>query len=185
MNEGHAAAPVLETARLRLRPYREADLETQLAILSDERVMRYLGGAPLTREETWRRMLCSPALWSLLGYGYWAVDRRDDDAMIGFVGFADFKRDMNPSIEGRPEMGWIFASDVQGQGYCTEAVTAALAWADSALSNQAIVAIIDPDNQSSIRVAERCGFASREIASYRDAPILLFTRPPAGGHLQA
>jgi RimJ/RimL family protein N-acetyltransferase len=171
-------APVIETERLRLRPYCEADLAVQAAILGDERVVRFLGGTPLSREEAWRRMLCGPSLWLLLGYGYWAVDRREDGAMIGFVGFADFKRDMDPSIEGRPEMGWIFSSDAQGQGYCTEAVQAGLAWADRQLSGEAIVAIIDPDNGPSIRVAERCGFSERQDATYRNSRILLFTRPP-------
>ena len=122
-------------------------------------------------------MLCGPSLWALLGFGYWAVDRRDDGRMIGFLGFADFKRDMTPSIEGKPEMGWIFAREAHGQGYCTEAVHAGLAWADTALTGEDIVAIISPGNLPSVRVAERCGFTRRETASYRDEPILLFTRP--------
>jgi len=122
-------------------------------------------------------MLCGPSLWALLGYGYWAVDRLEDELMIGFVGFADFKRDMVPSIEGLPEMGWIFAREAQGQGYCSEAVQCALAWADLAMKGEPIVAIIDPENRASIRVAERCGFSQCEEAIYRDKPILLFTRP--------
>ena len=122
-------------------------------------------------------MLCGPSLWALLGFGYWAVDRLEDDVMIGFVGFADFKRDTIPSIEGLPEMGWIFAPAAQGQGYCREAVQGALAWADVALKDQPIVAIIDPDNMPSIRVAKRCGFSQCEEALYREKPILLFTRP--------
>ena len=184
MNDRSRAAPILETARLRLRPYRESDLAVQSAILGDERVTRFLGGAPLSREEVWRRMLSGPSLWALLGYGYWAVDRREDDVMIGFVGFADFKRDMTPSIEGLPEMGWIFSPEAQGQGYCSEAVRAGLDWADDALKGEPIVAIISPENLSSIKVAERCGFSSREEAIYRGEPILLFTRPPPGGALQ-
>jgi RimJ/RimL family protein N-acetyltransferase len=167
----------LETARLRLRPYQESDLAAQAAILGDARVTRYVGGTPLSREEAWRRMLCGPSLWSLLGYGYWAVERRDIGEMIGFMGFADFKRDMKPSIEGLPEMGWIFATEAQGQGYCTEAVIAGLAWADEVLRGQPIVAIISPENTASIKVAERCGFDRSQTASYRGEPILLFTRP--------
>lgn len=170
-------APVVETARLRLRPYRASDLEVQAQILADPEVTRHLGGTPLSREEAWRRLLCGPSLWALLGYGYWAVERREDNVMIGFVGFADFKRDMSPSIEGRPEMGWIFAPAAQGQGYCTEAVKGGLAWADDVLSGEDVVAIINPENGPSIRVAERCGFSERQEATYRNDPILLFTRP--------
>ena len=170
------AAPVLETARLVLRPYRESDLAVQAEILSDLEVMRHLGGTPLSREESWRRMLCAPGMWALVGYGYWAVERREDGLMIGQLGFADFKRDIEPGIEGVPEMGWIFASHAQGQGYCGEAVRAALAWADEMLAAPRIVAVISPENSPSIRVAERYGFDRREDRTYRGERILLFTR---------
>jgi RimJ/RimL family protein N-acetyltransferase len=112
----------------------------------------------------------------MLGYGYWAVERKEDGLLVGHAGFADMKRDMRPSIEGLPEMGWIFARDAQGQGYAREAVAAGLAWADSALHAPEIVAIIDPANAPSIRVAERAGFSVREEAVYKGEPILLFRR---------
>ena len=124
-------------------------------------------------------MLCGNGLWSLFGYGYWAVERREDGRMIGQVGFADFKRDMVPSIETIPEMGWLFAADAGGQGYATEAALAASAWADAVLQAPEIVAIVDANNLASIRVAQKCGFGDREPATYRGEPILLFRRPAA------
>ena len=96
--------------------------------------------------------------------------------MIGHAGFSDFKRGMTPSIEGLPEMGWVFARDAHGQGYASEAVAAGLAWAAEALSGREIAAIISPGNQSSIRVAEKAGFSEREDATYKGEPILLFRR---------
>ena len=170
------SAPVLETDRLVLRPFREGDLDAQAATMADAQVVRYLGTPPFSREETWRRILCAPGLWAILGYGYWAIERRGDGMLLGQVGFADFKRDMEPSIEGLPEMGWIFAPHAQGQGYALEAVTRALAWADQALAGRDIVAIIDPDNAPSIRVAEKAGFDERCEARYRGERILLFRR---------
>ncbi|HEX8061927.1 MAG TPA: GNAT family N-acetyltransferase [Allosphingosinicella sp.] len=171
-------APVLETPRLRLRPFRASDLDPQWASMTDPEVYRFLGGAPATREETWRKILGSPGLWALLGYGYWAAERREDGAYLGQIGFADFKRDMKPGIENIPEMGWIMASHAQGRGYATEAVLAALAWADEALGGGEIVAIISHDNTASIRIAEKGGFGRREEAVYKGEPILLFRRPP-------
>ena len=173
-------APLLETARLILRPFRESDLGAQAAMLGDPEVVRYLGGSTFTREEAWRRTLCGPGLWALLGYGYWAVERREDGRLIGQAGFADFKRDMAPSIEGIPEMGWVFAADVAGQGYASEAVAGGLAWADRTLRAAEIVAIIDPRNAPSIRLAENSGFSERDEASYKGEPILLFRRPRLG-----
>jgi RimJ/RimL family protein N-acetyltransferase len=172
-----AIAPTIETPRLRLRPFRADDLDAQWASMTDPQVVRFLGGAPQSREETWRKILGSPGLWALLGYGYWAAERREDGAYLGQIGFADFKRDMNPSIEGIPEMGWILARQAQGQGYATEAVLAALDWADEALGGGEIVAIISHDNTASIRIAEKGGFVSREEALYKAEPILLFRRP--------
>jgi RimJ/RimL family protein N-acetyltransferase len=168
--------PILETARLRLRAFCEEDLAAWAATMGDPEVVRHLGGTPFGREDSWRRLLTAIGLWPTYGYGYWAVERKAEGDLIGQVGFADFKRDMRPSIEGLPEMGWIFSPHGQGQGYAREAVAAALAWADEQLKAPLIPAIIDPGNAPSIRLAERCGFAEREEALYRGAPILLFRR---------
>ena len=171
------AAPNLETPRLRLRPFRASDLEPQWASMSDPQVVRFLGAVPQSREETWRKILASPGLWALLGFGYWVAERIEDGAYLGQIGFADFKRDMSPSIEGIPEMGWIMAPQAQGRGYATEAVLAALAWADETLGGGEIVAIISHENAASIRIAEKGGFSAREEALYKGEPILLFRRP--------
>ena len=169
-------APVLETARLILRPFQPEDLDGQAAALADPVVMRHLGGEVHAREDVWRRILAALGAWAMFGYGYWAVRRRSDGAYLGNLGFSDFKRDMQPSIEGLPEIGWLLAAHAQGQGYAAEGVAAALDWADRTLDVPQIVAIIDANNASSIRLAERAGFSVREAAVYRDAPILLFRR---------
>ncbi len=170
------AAPVLETARLILRSFRADDVDAQAAMMGDPIVTRHLGGQPFSREEGWRKLLCGAGLWTLFGYGYWAVERREDERLIGQVGFADFKRGMSPSIEGLPEMGWLFAADTFGRGYASEAVAAGLGWIDRALAPAQIVAIIDEANGASIRVAEKAGFATRDPAIYRNEPVLIFRR---------
>ena len=173
--------PLIETERLILRSFAESDLDAQAAVMGDERIVPHLGGNVFSREETWRRMLCAPGLWMMLGYGYWAVERRSDGALLGQVGFADFKRAMHPSIENLPEMGWIFAVEAQGHGYASEAVSAGLGWADAQLPGREIVAIIAPDNAPSIRLARRSGFETQQETVYKDEPILLFRRAPAAG----
>jgi RimJ/RimL family protein N-acetyltransferase len=171
----HRSAPTLETERLRLRAHRLEDFEPVFAMVGDDALMRHISGAQ-PREEAWRRMLTAPGCWALLGYGYWVVERREDGAFLGQAGLADFKRDMQPSIEGLPELGYVFAARAQGQGYAGEAVAAILQWADSVLNAAEIVAIIDSDNAPSIRVAERAGFDQREPARYKEADTLLFRR---------
>jgi len=175
----------LETARLTLRAHRAEDFDAVLAMASDPAVMRHITGAQ-PREEAWRRMVCGPGLWLLLGYGYWLAERRVDGAVIGQIGLADFKRDMEPSIEGLPELGYIFAAHAHGQGYASEAAAAVLAWADQQLAPDQIVAIIDHHNAPSIRLAERHGFTEREEATYKGEPLLLFRRRQAcAGSLQS
>lgn len=169
------AAPTLETPRLRLRAHRLEDFEPILAMASDPEVMRHISG-PQQREDAWRRMLCGPGMWALLGYGYWVAERREDGAVIGQIGLADFKRAIQPSIEALPELGYVFAAHAHKQGFASEAVGAVLDWADGNIRAEQIVAIIDPDNMPSIRVAERAGFTECEAAHYKGEPILLFRR---------
>lgn len=145
-------------------------------MLADPVVLRHLGGNLHSREEAWRKMLGATACWMVFGYGYWAVERKQDGRYLGIIGFGDFKRDLTPSIEGLPEIGWILGSHAHGQGYASEAVAAALSWGDQTLEAKEIVAIIDHANAGSIRVAEKAGFTIREEARYGTAPILLFRR---------
>ena len=168
--------PALETERLRLRGFRESDLDPQAAALADPNVVRHVGNVLLSREEAWRKMLASDGLWSILGYGYWCVERKEDGAYLGQVGFADFKRDIDPSIEGIPEMGWIFAPHAHGRGYASEAVAAGIAWADRHLKAPQLCCIIAPENAPSIRVAVKAGFVETERTSYKGEPTLIFRR---------
>lgn len=169
--------PTVETARLRLRAFRENDLDAHAAMLGDPAIVRFLGGQIAGREETWRKLLAGAGLWAVLGFGYWAVEEKATGAYLGQVGFSDFKRDTTPSIEGLPEIGWMLAASAQGKGLATEAAQGALSWADQALVGRKVVAIISEDNFASIRVAEKIGLGTHEPALYKNEPILLFRRP--------
>jgi RimJ/RimL family protein N-acetyltransferase len=114
--------------------------------------------------------------WAVMGFGYWAVEEKSSGQFIGEVGFADFKRGIEPSIKGLPELGWALASHVYGQGFATEALQAAIAWGDARLSSGKTVCIIDPSNLASIRVAEKCGYCEIMRTTYNGAPTVIFTR---------
>jgi RimJ/RimL family protein N-acetyltransferase len=169
-------APLLETERLLLRAFRTTDLDALAHLWADEAVVRFIGGQKLSREDTWRRSLAACGQWPYTGWGYWVVELKADGAVVGQAGFADFKREMNPSIEGEPELGYVFAPAVHGRGIAYEACSAALRWADANLSTSSYPAIISPENLASIRLAERLGFVRAPDASYRGEQIALFRR---------
>ena len=170
------SVPILETERLILREFRRSDLDDHATTLGDVEVMRHIGGEALSREDSWRRLAMSVGLWSLIGMGPWVVERRADGRYLGHIGFFEFERDLQPSILGEPEMGWIFDRAAQGQGYASEAGRAALQWADDVLRPDSIPAIIDLENVPSMRLAERLGFVRQPNAIYKDKPIALFRR---------
>ena len=171
------SAPRLETERLILRSFERRDLDDFAATLADPDVVRHLAIEPMSREDAFRRLLLAAGQWPILGMGMWAVESKASGRVVGHCGFFDMERDMEPSIRGEPEAGWIFDRSVHGQGIAFEACTAALAWADSTLDAESIPAIISPGNSASMRLAERLGFVRQPDATYKDEPIALFRRP--------
>ncbi len=173
-----AEVPVLETARLKLRGHRLNDFTQCAAMWADPQVTQYIGGKPLTEEEAWTKFLRYVGHWRLLGFGYWAVEEKATGSFVGELGFADYKRDLQPSLNGTPEIGWVLASPAHGKGYATEAVRAAVAWGDAHFQSARTACIIAPENLASIRVAEKCGYCRPQPANYKGKPTLLFVREP-------
>ena len=170
-------APILETTRLRLRGHRLEDFQQCAALWADPLVTRYIGGRPLSREDSWTRLLRYVGHWSLLGFGYWVAEEKATGAFVGEVGFADYKRELQPRLDDIPEAGWVFASAAHGKGYATEAVQMIVAWAEGNLTSSRTACLIHPDNAPSLRVAEKCGYRENLRTSYKDEPTILLIRP--------
>lgn len=170
--------PTIETPRTILRAHRSDDFDAYAQMWTEPSVTRFIGGQPRTREESWIRFLRHAGMWAMAGYGWWAVEDKQSGRFIGESGFHDLKRDMEPSIEGFPEIGWALATAAQGRGLATEVVGAILAWGDHALAGQRQVCIIDPQNTASLRVAAKCGFRDPTDALFHGETILLFERTP-------
>lgn len=168
-------APTIETERLILRGYRLEDFPHVAAAWADPEVVRYIG-RPSSEEESWSRFLRNSALWSMLGYGYWAATEKDTGRFIGDVGFADFRREIEPSLKGVPEIGWVLARWSHGRGYATEAAQGALRWLTSALGPQRTVCIINDGNRASLRVAEKCGYREFARTEYKGSSVVMFER---------
>lgn len=177
MNNPQATvAPVIETQRTILRAHRLADFDAYVAMWADPVVTRFIGGKPRSREESWMRFLRHAGLWSLLGYGFWAIEEKATGRFVGEAGFHDLKRDMEPSIEGIPEAGWALAPAVHGAGLATEVVGRVLAWGEETFGRTKTVCIIAPENTASLNVADKVGYREVLRTTYHDAPTVLLER---------
>lgn len=143
---------------------------------ADPAVVRFIGGTPVSREESWSRFLRQFGMWQHLGFGFFVVEDKATGAFLGEVGFQERLRDLKPSIEGTLETGWAFMPAAHGKGYASEAATAALAWADAALPDRRYTALIDGQNTASIRVAEKLGFRRFAEVVYHGVAGYLYQR---------
>lgn len=187
---------MIETDRLRLRGPRPSDFPDSAALWSDPEVTRFTSGKPLPEEEVWCRLLRYIGHWAWMGFGYWVVEEKATGRFAGEVGFSDWRREIKPSLQGLPELGWVLAPRVHGQGYATEAGCAAIRWAHShfrkrrvasghagfespiapELGSARMTCIIHPENFRSIRVAEKCGFKEILRTKYKNEPTIVFTQ---------
>ncbi len=170
--------PIVETSRLILRGRTAADFPAYAAIWAAPEVARFTTVMPLGAEEAWVKFARMEGLWALTGFGFWLVEEKATGAVIGEIGLADFKRAIEPSLDGKPEFGWILAPSVHGRGYAKEAVAAALHWGTRKFPGATFSCIIDPANAASIRVAEAHAFRRVADAPYKGKPIGIFHRAP-------
>lgn len=147
---------------------------------SDPNVTKFISGRTSTEQQTWMRLLSYIGHWGLMGFGYWAIEEKASGDFVGEVGFMDFKRDIAASMRGKPELGFALASRFHGKGYATEAVRAALTWADARLPHPATVCLVTPQNLGSLRVVEKCGYEIFERGIYNEHPVLFLARNARG-----
>jgi RimJ/RimL family protein N-acetyltransferase len=144
----------LETARLRLRPFDDADADDLFALQSDAQVLRYWDSPPWTDPKRSERFLAGCRQMAEEGTGARvAVDRLSDGAFIGWCTFNEWNPDFRSA-----SLGYCFTEASWGHGYATEAAGALLRWAFEALPLNRVQAEADTRNLSSARVLEKLGF---------------------------
>jgi len=148
--------PIVETARLILRDWRDEDLPAFAAMNADPRVMEFFPGM-LTRDESEALVGRLRQHWKERGLGLWAVEVRGGAPCIGFVGLMvpKFKAHFTPCVE----IGWRLAAEHWGRGFATEGARAALAFGFEELHLVEIVSFTTVANQRSRRVMERLGMS--------------------------
>lgn len=144
----------LETARLRLRRWRESDAEPFAALNGDPRVMEHFP-ALLSAAECAFVLEQIEAGFEANGFGIWALEELDGGRFVGLTGLSvpPFAAPFTPAVE----VGWRLVAEAWGHGYATEAANAALAFGFEQVGLAQIVSFTSATNLRSIAVMERLG----------------------------
>ena len=146
---------ILETQRLKLRPFQMSDLDPFVAYRSDPEVARYQGwDAPYPVEKA-AAFIEEMAQATPDTNGHWyqfAVELKQNGGMIGDCAFHTLSEDNRQA-----EIGFSFACSYQGFGYATESVKRLLDYFFADLGLHRVQAICDVENTASARLLERVG----------------------------
>jgi len=149
---------MIDTPRLLLRAWRETDRAPWAELVADPEVMRFLG-PPRDRAAADDEIDRAIAHQKCHGFTFWAIERREDGAFLGFCGL---KRVIDASpILGAVEIGWRLRRDSWGSGYAREAAQATLAWAFGDAGLDRVVAMTVAANTRSWGLMERLGMTRR------------------------
>lgn len=145
---------VIETPRLILREWREADKKHFARINADPKVMEFFP-ARLTRAQSDALVAKLEAHFRKHGFGMYATELRSSNAFIGFVGLniPSFRAHFTPCVE----IGWRLSPEVWGQGLATEGAMAVLDYVREVLRLDELVSFTVPSNVRSRRVMEKLG----------------------------
>ena len=165
------ACPTIETERLILRPFTEADLAAYTRVLQHPAVRESLRLPDTIGEfQAWEQMAAFTGQWVLRGTGQWALEEKSTGAFVGRAGTHAPHREDWPGVE----VGWTLHPDHWGKGYATEAGRASVNWAFSADEDRTeLYSMILTTNTRSQAVAMRLGFEPAETRNFRwypDAP---------------
>jgi RimJ/RimL family protein N-acetyltransferase len=127
------------------------DLDDMASLLGDPQVMRYYP-SPKSREEALAWIAWNQRLYREHGFGLWLLTLRHRGV----------RRRLRPApqrVDGVTELevGYHVRPALQGRGLATEAAAACRDYAREVLGVDRLIAIIDPRNRPSQRVAEKLG----------------------------
>lgn len=140
------------TARLAFREMTPDDLDVMADLLGDPDVMAYYA-RPKSRAEALAWIEWNQRLYREHGFGLWLIELRATGEFVGDCGLTPQEADGTLEIE----VGYHVRRSLQGRGYATEVAAASRDYARDVLALDRLIAIIDPRNLPSQRVAEKIG----------------------------
>ena len=145
---------ILETERLLMRRLVASDLDDLYALYRDPEIRRYFPEGTLTLDETREELA-----WFLNGHpdhpelGLWATIHKPTGTFIGRCGLLPWTIDGVDEVE----IAYLIAKPWQRQGLGAEAARALVRYGFETLGLNRLIALVDPENEASIRTAERAG----------------------------
>lgn len=157
---------MLETPRLWLRRWRDADREPYYRLNADPRVREFFP-ACLTRAESDAQVDEFEGHLKRYGFGLYAVELKETAEFLGFVGLAwvPFELHFTPCVE----IGWRLDTAFWNRGLATEGARECLRYAFEELALDEVVAMTVPANVRSRRVMEKLGM-TRDAGGDFDHP---------------
>jgi RimJ/RimL family protein N-acetyltransferase len=157
----------IQTERLCIRPFDSGDVDPMADVYGDAEVMRHVCIGVLDRAGTAALLEDYRRAQEQRGFSTWAVVEKASGTVIGDVGFGLYE----PTDE--PELGYTLAASAWGRGYALEAARACVAAAFAHLPQRRLVAKIEPENERSLRLAQRLGMRTVETVNVDGVPHLL------------
>lgn len=151
---------MIQTARLTLRPWREADKPAFAAFANTPTMMRWFGGvqAQAAMDSYIDRQIAHQAD---RGHSMWAIETRHDGALVGVCGLQKAAHYAGTPVDGLLETGWRVAEPLWGRGIAREAAEAAIAWAWANTDDALVAAWTNPAHTRSWGLMERLGMRRR------------------------
>lgn len=161
---------LLETERLFLRDWVPDDWKRYKPLATDPRVLKYIGRGELSPDERVKQfVLGGIEKAKTRGWILWPVIHRDDAELIGFCGFAD---GFPPDVE----IGWRLRPEYWGQGLASEIARAVMDYGWERFHFNRLIAVIQPANRASIRVAEKLGMTLEATFVHQGIEVLRYAK---------
>ena len=160
---------VIETPRLRLRPYTLDDVDALSEVLCGHENMRFFPNR-FERKDAEERIQKNLRRYAEDGVGQWALVLKPGNKFGGYCGLVRLEIDGSREIE----VGYALARSAQGRGIATEAARACMNYAFTKLGEQRIISLIRPENLPSRRVAERNGMTVEKETDFAGLQHLVY-----------
>ena len=149
---------ILQTKRCLIRETTPEDVDDFFRIYSDPEITRYMENLypELEQEKQYIRDYIEK-IYTFYEFGVWTVVERASGAVIGRAGFA-----YREGYE-EPELGFIIGVPWQHQGYAEEVCRAILKYGWERLEFTRVQAMVEPGNETSLRLCEKLGFEVIEV----------------------